>query len=272
MREKGLAPIVIILTIAAVVIGYVVYSAENKISKIQKEYAQMSNTPSPAPQPPLSIQSLDEILNSKSFTKRQFDVSRKLQHGEPLFQSLDYPQELVSINENDLVGMRCTPGLTCVSPYESCSYYPEGLERSKPPFTTADQKLLTLVKNANNIIDKKGSLPIEEIQLCEAENNQQILRYQDPNRGGGGGGTDHISLVNLDNGSVKKVVTIDEPGAYFGCNQPIQLTKDNVLYYQCYSEGKASIYSISLNNYTKTRILYCETKNYGLENPYLVCE
>lgn len=260
MSQKGLTPIAVILIIVVIIIGYVFYSADRKIAKIQEENARVLNTPSPTPEPPSGIQTLEEIYSSKSFVKRQFDNDTKF------FLNQDYPQEVTNLNDPDLVGMKCTPELVCVEPYEECTYYPEGADRSEPSYLTSDQGLLTLVKNSNETIDKSTTVygnAIQEATLCRDENGREILRYATGGGGGGGGSVDYIGLVNSDK-TIKRIAAIKESTAYFGCQKPLQLTKDNILYYQCNGEGASFIYKISLNDSTALRILKCMYKNYEM--------
>lgn len=189
--------------------------------------------------------------NTAGFIKRQFDVDKKF------FQTQDYPQEIINVPEANLVGMKCTARLTCESPYELC--YAESPDPSKPPTQVTDQGLLSLIKEANKTIDQQTTMGtpmknVEEVTACETEDGRQILRYKTAGAGGGAGSLDYIGLVNPDN-TVKKIASIQEGTAYFGCTKPLQLTRDNLLYYQCVSEAGSSIYKIDLVNQTSKPII-----------------
>jgi len=236
---------------------------------------QNQNYPSPTTTvfQPSSTQT--PIINIKTgYPKRQFDPTKKF------FSSRDYPNEVTSIVDTELVGMRCTARLTCVSPYTECTYYPEGADTSKPPSRNTDPQLLNLIKEANKTIDKETVMgiparDIEEVTLCDTEDGRQILRYKTGGGGGGAGSVDYIGLGNSGN-VINKIVAIQENIAYFGCYQPLQLAKSNILYYQCGGgdgpAGSSTIYKINLTNKTSSSLLQCTSVGDESGNVTLTCK
>lgn len=198
-------------------------------------------------------------ITKAGYLKRQFDPTKKF------FSTRDYPTEIINITDTQLVGMKCTAGLTCVSPYTECTYYPENADTSKPPSKTTDPQLLNIIKEANKTIDKETVMgtptrDIEEVTSCEIDDGRQILRYKTGGGGGGAGSVDYIGVVSPSR-TINKIASIQENTAYFGCYQPLQLTKSNILYYQCGGGdgmgGSGSIYKIDLQNKTALPLLQC---------------
>lgn len=211
-------------------------------------------------------------ITKAGYLKRQFDPTKKF------FSTRDYPTEVINIADAQLIGMKCTARLTCVSPYTECTYYPEGADTSKPPTKTTDPQLLNIIKEANKTIDKETVMgtparDIEEVTSCETEDGRQLLRYKTGGGGGGAGSVDYIGLVS--SSSVNKIASIQEGVAYFGCYQPLQLTKLNDLYYQCGGgdgpAGSSTIYKINLTNKTVSTLLKCSSVGDESGNVTLTC-
>lgn len=176
-----------------------------------------------------------------------------------------YPSEITSVKESDLVGIKCSTNLTCISPYDSCTYYPKGADTSEKPQTTTDPKILALIKEANKTVDSITLAPlsqqIEEVTYCETTEGGEVLRYKTPSDGGGAGGKEYIGISNKD-GIVTKVTSISEKLAYFGCTSPLQMTKDKVLYYECAGGiqgmgGGKSIYKINIDTNSSSLLKKC---------------
>lgn len=274
-NQKGLAPIVIILLITLLGGGYFIYQSQGKITTPSSQPTPQPFEPSssaPVSISPASPYNPEEYtvwtyglpLSSEGFKKRQFDINKKF------FKSKNYPDEVINISEENLVGMKCTPRIfKSVGP----SAIAELTEEKK-------EKLLALIKEADKTIDKLDRFgnpaEIYEVTYCQTEDGRQILRYKISSGGGGGGGADYIGLVNPDN-TIKRVAKIaDNHFAYFGCYNPLQLTKDNILYYNCWGgdgpSGVASIYKISLNDSSVKRLIDCKSGVDIEDKPYLECE
>lgn len=247
-RQGGFTEILLVVAILVAAVAAGAYYLGRGTSNPQ-------SSPSPTASPTQA-----PVVKS-GYLKRQFDPLKKF------FSARDYPSEVVSIVDSELVGMKCTTILTCVSPYTECTYYPEGADMSKPPLKNTDPQLLNLIKEANKTIDKEtimgtSARDVEEVTSCKTENGKQILRYKTGGGGGGAGSVDYIGVVTSNN-IVNKIAAIQENTAYFGCYLPLQLTQSNILYYQCGGgdglAGSSTIYTINLIDKTSTPLLQCSS-------------
>lgn len=182
----------------------------------------------------------------RQFIKRQFA-------SKDYFESQPYPDELLKVSEDNLIGMRCTGWYL-----KQNGDYEINMEDGSSVKLT-DQNLLQIVLNLNKSILKETNA----FQACFTESNQTILEYE---TWGGGGGTKNIAHFGLvsSNGSFRKVSSIPNSGMpYFGCSTPLQLTKDNILYYSCGGADGGfigdEIYAINLTTGTHRFVISCES-------------
>jgi len=251
LNQKGFIPlilIVVILSILAITGGVYYYESDKKQS------AQVKTQP-----PGKSNLELPKSKTDVDFISKQFDKDQKFFESEP------YPLEITSIKESELLGMKCSPNLTCTSPYDSCTYSPEGADTSKKPQISTDSKILKLIKEAVKTIDPTtpGSISrqIDEVTSCETTEGYQLLRYKTGGGGGGTGSKENFGIANKD-GTFTRISSINERLAYFGCTSPLLLTKDKILYYQCEGGtqglgGGRSIYKINLNANSSSLLKKC---------------
>jgi len=197
---------------------------------------------------------------TKSFVKRQFDINKKIEISGGNF--IDYPKELLSIGENDLVAMECSPYIWYSYNSDSYLYYEENIPAekiiTKDTKTLTDKKLLKLINEANKNVPSKT---IDDIRFCDTEDSRTVFQYGTHAGGGGNQNVANFGIVNSD-GTVKKITAIPNDGApYFECRWPLQLTKSGLLYYECGGGdgffGATSFYKINLTANTHSAVLKC---------------
>lgn len=181
-------------------------------------------------------------ISANGYQARQFDPM------QDMFQEQPYPKELTDINENDLLGMKCSETFV-------------GDEIS-----SIDPDLLTLAKKASEYIAAEW---VDEITFCETQDNKTIVTYEKYAGGGGMESVAYIAVANTEN-TLEQITSIPNPRLpYFVCRNPLQLTTDNILYHSCIAGdagfGAMSIYKIDLNQKTNTLLTQC-TSQADLEN------
>lgn len=189
-------------------------------------------------------------MTSNNFPKRQFDASKKF------FQTYSYPQSLINISDQYLVGMKCTP-----------QYLKQASEEftlgTNPDVKLTDNTQLQLISKVESSIGKD----ISTFMSCVTYDNKTIVVYE---VWGGGGGSTNTAYFSLANSGVidKATIILNDGSPYWTCQQPLQLSTSDKLYFQCgggdgvYSS--ASIYEIDLNTNTSKSctsvLLRCKTK------------
>ena len=175
---------------------------------------------------------------ANTYSKRQFDINSKF------YLTQRYPSELVDIEEDSLLGIRCSQQQYVRQMDKWYSDYDNKIELK-------DTNLLRLIESAST--DLKGSKTDSFIffSSCATENGGTIVKYEKWAGGGGSRNVAYFGVVNA-SGNVERVTSIKSDGIpYFTCNKPLELTTSNVLYYECGGgdggSGSASIYKIDLN-------------------------
>lgn len=245
MRERGFAPIAVILVVLTVlgVVGGIYY------------FAMPVNKPSLNPPPQVTSQQTSSPTNSQKpsgsptvdgFKKKQFTAKVKFADQE------GYPAELLNFNEDDLIGMKCTPKYSdnVYGPGDP-EFYLDGKYGVEPQDVLTDQQKKELISKVN--VDNTH---LSDAQFCRTEDNRLVWTY----------GTDYfspkqiiyfeLSISNNTTTNVTKILGTEY--AWFSCGKPLMLTKAGVLYYQCQGGGtnvqnplvEQIIYSIDLNNKT----------------------
>ncbi len=195
-----------------------------------------------------------------AYSKRQFDINKNF------FQAQPYPNELISIGNRDLVGMKCSPEYV----RQAGGEYTLGTD---PESELKDVSLLGIITNLNKtIVDNY----IAAFTACDTEDMMRIVEYE---IWGGGGGSKNVAYFGVVNasGTVEEVTSIKNDGTpYFTCDIPLQLTSLDLLYYECRGgdggSGSASIYKIDLNKKLVTRVIKCDSSANLNGNPTLQCE
>jgi len=195
-----------------------------------------------------------------AYSKRQFDINKNF------FQTQHYPNEIVSIENKDLVGMKCSPEYV----RQVGGEYTLGTD---PESKLKDISLLGMVNNLNKTVSNNY---IAAFTVCDTEDRMRIVEYEIWGGGGGSKNVAYFGLINKDN-SIEEIERIDTDGSpYFTCDIPLQLTSLDLLYYECRGgdggSGSASIYKIDLNKKTSIRILKCDSSANPNGKPFLQCQ
>lgn len=252
MNQKGLAPILIVLSIILVIgiAGGAYYFGTKKIVNPIQPSASVPTVTSQTPQSTVNNQ-----LSTKNYLKRQIDPTKKF------FESKDFPAEVTSANEANLIGMSCSKEYFSWDESDP-TYYNEQTQQSEK---ITNQALLNYLKI---IRDNNETKIVNSILACDTEDERTIVDYRIGPCGGGCAGIPNFSFVERDS-SLKLIAEIlpNNEGAYYGC-YPLQLTKDSTLYLSCIGEGSGSIKKLDLNTGKYSILISC-TSGYG--NP-LVCQ
>jgi hypothetical protein len=204
---------------------------------------------SPLPSTPAPILTTPET--DVGFLVRQFAPAT------PFFGNTNYPNELISTSDVDMMRMRCSPEYFSWSGTDHEYVDPVTLQRRK----ITEPLLQTYLNSAQNLNPGKY---IISIAVCEIKNGKPIVVYRVGPCGGGCAGLPHLSYGQAD-GSLEllAIISPDQDGAYFGC-QPLQLTKSQILYVTCLGEGTGIIRRIDLMTHSVSAILSCRDSESGI--------
>lgn len=237
---------------------FYILTLNNKIKDIAQNNNQaltpsdnQTSTPTPIANP--------TSTNVTNFPKRQFSLTEKL------FEDREYPVELSSIPESDLVGMSCSKDYFSWSGNDYSYTDPKTNETTK----LSDSRLLTYLSKAEA---NHGKGNIISIAYCDIENGKTIVGYRAGPCGGGCAGIQHFSYAdNAGNLTLMTKVQPQEEGAYYGC-KPAELTKNKILYLKCSGEGTASVQKLDLTTNTYTPVISCRYTNYGEPDSTITCK
>lgn len=233
--QKGFLPIhfgVVVLIILVALGAYYLGTKQNNRSELSSvESSPATNT----------------IDVPAGYKTRYFNLSGKFYFDQ------EYPTELTQISENSLIPMSCTPKYSRYG--ETFSHYDKNTEEN---IITSDESLLHIIQLIN---DKYGKDRLSEIFSCTPKDGDPIIIYSLEPCGGGCIGIPYLGVVEgSEINEMTKIDEVDKP-AYFGCRQPLQLTKDNVFYFECGGgdgpSGSGSIFKYSLVDQKLSRIKRC---------------
>lgn len=208
-------------------------------------------------QPSTHPQTTTTNTSDQWFPEKQFDTQTKINDGE--FKNELYPFTLQNINDNELVGMKCTQHYSdSVYGPADPEFFLTGKYDNKPQDVITDQQKKELIQTI-----KLGNSHLSGTQFCKTEDNRTVWNYET-----GYGTSSFIAYLNIqapdgNNALVTKIPT--DGNFWFSCNKPLMLTKSGTLYYQCgggnnnvvnpsFSE---SIYTVDLNSKTNKIIYTC---------------
>lgn len=198
-----------------------------------------------------SIPTLAPVTTSSGYERhlRQFDPTT------PFFVNASYPNEITSIDDENLLRLGCSPEYFSWTGSDHEYVDPVTQEQKK----ISDPLLQTFLANAQALHPGKG---ITSISYCEVENENPIVIYRVGGCGGGCAGIPNISFGKSD-GSLELVTVIQDgtDGAYYGC-VPLLLTTKHILYVACRGEGTGIIRKVDLINSSVEVVQSCkETVN-----------
>lgn len=177
-----------------------------------------------------------------------------------------YYKVLYEIPNDQLVGMKCSRYYSENNESE-LSYYDEQADKL---VQLTDQNMLRIYSSLE--ADNKRS--ISAIQLCQVENGIMFVEYEYWGGGGGGGNQSSFGILQPD-WSVEKIAVVaaaDYGWPYFGCRNPLQVTKNGQLYYGCSGGdgggGGFGIILVDLKNKEYQPVLRCDysTSEDGISN------
>ncbi len=173
---------------------------------------------------------------------------------DKIFGKVDYPKELLSVDEKDLSSIKCTAA------YQSNDYY-----GPTATINYLDNKTQDVISDAQkqNLVSENvpNNKKFTDIQFCKIENGDYIWNYGIT---GAIGPYTYFKLSETD-GNTKDITTIYHPILWFDCNKALMLTKSGILYYQCSGSDNniqhvtdyQIIYKIDLNKNTSSKFYQC---------------
>ncbi len=248
------------ITICLILIGFGTYyylntQQNNSIAIDKSKGLEMTAYTSPTLKPTYSS-SLP-----KEYKSRYFDITENFWS-----ENEKYPTELTQIPENSLTPIYCSP-----------MYVKNGKKYTSNSFILDDPTLLEYIKALDQKYESEERTVIY-ITTCSPKEGKAIVLYSLGPCGGGCTGIPHVGIAN--GSEIKEIANIskleDKNAAFFGCAQPLQLTKNNIFYFECGGgdghAASASLYKLSLTNETVSRIRSCSNIVAEDENPKKECK
>lgn len=203
-------------------------------------------------------------VSSGDYPLMQIDLSKS----KEFTIASKYPDEILNANPANLVGMKCSPRLSCDPPYDSCWYF-DRTTLTADKITETTPQLISLVKEAAQSINStKPADQLANVVYCQTEAADAILAYQalgSADRSiGVANGTDYVGFAAA-NGTFKKVATIETQSDAHGCDSPIMLTKEFNFYLTCNAFEGPSIQKIDLKNVTQQKLFSCSRDTYACQ-------
>lgn len=196
----------------------------------------------------------------KEYKTRYFDIT------DNFWEEEKYPIEITQVPDGSLIPISCTDTYSGYG--KDYTSYDEKTQNSKP---LTDSSILNHIQALTKKYEGKI---VTQIFSCSPELGKTVIFYSLGPCGGGCVGMPYVGVV--DGSNINEVANVSEDGAYFGCRQPLQLTKDNMFYFQCGAgdgpSATATIYKLSLNNLTLSKIRHCITSTDETGKPYSRCE
>jgi hypothetical protein len=212
---------------------------------------QPPETPSPSP----TIMNIPEV---KEYKTRFYNTSDMFFDKEP------YPAELISAPDSQLTPMYCS--LTYTN-YGKDFYAHDRVTQQSVRLT--DPNLIDFMKF---VTQNNKDATVLEFFTCTPKEGKTIVVYNLGPCGGGCSGIPHIGIVGKS--GIQEAGTINVDTAYFGCS-PLQLSNDS-FYLHCSggdgAAGSASIYKLSLNTLTITRMKRCDSGIDETGKQYSTCQ
>lgn len=183
------------------------------------------------------------------YKKTFFDLSKK-EGSVPLYTEKTI--EILETNNENLVGVKCTPNFGRIYPEEPFMYSINGekLENKNPKISNLISRLEKMNPESTLIA----------VRACLTDDGRTFIDYTTyPGKRLQVDFTSHLAQEK-DN-KIENLVKIIKDRAYTGCGGPLQLTKDNIFYREC-SGGdgprfRIEVYKIDLNNRQVATVQIC---------------
>jgi hypothetical protein len=209
-----------------------------------------NNPPEVSTTPPSTYKASQSPLtiSENLFSKQDFSSSLSGAGSSPILPA-DYPVELKSIKESDLVGIKCTFPL---SKSDQHIYASTLSNKQQEVNDSAVDELFTLLQQSNS------NTPVTNVIYCKTTDNRQLALYHIGIQG------EYVSEII--NNQVQVINTNNKvDGLYFKCENPLMLTKNQDFYLSCTGGDNTIyqiIYKINLNNKTINNVYECNFMYY----------
>lgn len=255
MNEKGssilIILIIIIAILSAVIIGGTFFylgkaNPSQNIVQNSGDSDQAAGITKVENKSPVPAPSVDQMFGEY---KKRF-VSEE----DMLIASLKYPEEMFRVNENGLMNISCSVGIS--EENNSFVYYDD---KTGKTIEIKDQFLLETARKAR----EKAGDSIVYAQVCKLQDGRAVVMYEVD--GGGGGSLNRVYFGELSQaGNFEQIAVVTNDGSpYFGCSQILQFNLANMLWARCgggdggYSSG--SVYRVDYHSKTSSLVVKCES-------------
>lgn len=259
-NQRRNLPIILGVLVLLFVVGVGAYYLGTKQNKPLA--SNITSTPTPTEN---AISQVTPIPTSTSNSVKEYKA-RYFNVTDNFWENIKYPTELTQIVESSLTPISCT---STYSGYgKDYTSYDEKTQKSTP---LTNALLLNYIQTINKKYEGKT---VSEIFACSPEQGKTVILYSLGPCGGGCSGIPYVGIVN--GSDIQEAGTMQEDMAYFGCRQPLQLTKDNIFYFKCGGGdgpgASTSIYKLSLNNLALSKVKHCEAGIDEAGKSYSRCE
>ncbi len=239
----------IILLLILIGFGAFYFSSHQKKSMTLDKAKYIESTATPIP---TQVSTFSSSL-PKEYKIRHFDITEDFAP-----ENEKYPTEITQASDDSLTPIYCTPNYTKYGDKYTSS------DETNKTITLDDLETLNYIKTLEEKY-KSEDRSVMEISTCAPKEDKIIILYSLGPCGGGCSGVPYVGIVNGE--EIKEIANIskleDQGMAYFGCRQPLQLTKNNIFYFTCGGGdgpgSSASIYKLSLVTEAVSRIETCNT-------------
>lgn len=242
-----------------ILVGCGAYYAGLQQSKTTKHTSQTIVAQTPTHQP-TAIPSPSSSNGVNDFKLRYFSTS------DTFFDKEAYPSELVNTPESSLTPLSCTSSYAAVE--NGYITYDTDTKKQVP---LTDASLLSQIQMLKSQYPGKT---VNEILACTPQLGKKIILYSLGPCGGGCSGMPYVGVA--DDSGIHEAAKIQDTIAYFSCDKPLQLTKNNDFYFECGGgdgpAASATIYKLSLNTLAIIKVKKCSAGVDDTGKSFSTCE
>ncbi len=261
-KSLHLPYLLIILSLAIVILMLVTIKSSGPYSpKPTSKKVQLTKTPlTPEPTPVSPTATIPgEIV---AFKPRHFKLN------DTIVGTEKYPLEITQVPESSLLPTYCT------RPYykiyaDSSHYYTYDVENYQGEILLTDKNIEKYIRILSSAYPNQTVI---HILACSTENGKTVVLYSLGHLSSEDGGSKpYVGIVSGDDISVVGEIhqEADSITPYFGCRKPLQLTSDNLFYFECAAGdagGFKAIYRVSLDTLVISKVQKCTITLDGSED------
>ncbi len=198
-------------------VGYYLGAKSVVPAPVKTQELVVESSPSPLPVVASPVTTTQPMADS--FEKRLFNPSGNW------FRDKPYPQQLTSIDESKLIGLKCSPQYLVGGDGGGGTYF--SYDEKGAATQLADQDLLNKVA----ALVKSGK-SVSAFMSCKTSTGLNLFEYEEQRGGGGSGTTAFFGALNGE--TFTEWASVPNPGiAYFTCTKSLQFTNGLQWYVAC---------------------------------------